>query len=191
MLSIAIFTVACKKNKAIQDKLPALANKNIITSLANCNVSLTEDMLTFESHEDLNEYVKFLETHSTNEIDRFETDNSFESYSRKTESILKEYEKLNEKQSVTSSEISEFRIKYADFITFSDEDFDFKIEGLFNRVVNQYGYVQIGNIVYKFEGLNVYNTNVENIQLLRNSNYSSNLISKATTQKTELKKQDK
>lgn len=188
ILGIAIFTISCNKNKVIQEEISSSNVKKEISSIANCKVSLTEDMLAFESEEDLNGYMKFLESHSTTEIDKFERDNSFESNARKTENILKEYEILNEKQNVTKDEISKFRTRYADFVTFTDDDFDLKIEGLFNRVVNQFGYVQIGNVVYKFVGLNIYNTNIENIQELRNSNYSSNLISKATTQKVELKK---
>ncbi len=188
IIAITTLNVGCKKDAQVIDtNVQELSNKKL-QGVENCTAMVSNDgFLSFESEEDLNEYYKFLETHNDQEIDELEARNGFMSYSRKVETILREYEILNENKETKMEEILSFRKQYEDYLKITDEDFFLKIEGLGNRIVNQDGYVQIANNIFKYEGTDIYNTDEQNLKLLKSSNYSSNLISKSETKIHELK----
>jgi hypothetical protein len=124
-------------------------------------------------------YYKYLETHSDDDIDKLELQNNFISYSRKVESILREYEILNENKETTRDEIIAFREKYKLYITITDEDFFPNIEGISNRLINSEGYIQVGDDISKYVNQKIYTTNIDNINLLENKSFSNELINES------------
>ena len=182
MLAIAASTifVACKK-----DEVKTTESGKTIAGLKNCNARLINDYFAFDSVQDMNNYVVYLETHSTEQINQLEQTNGFLSYDRHVEQILRGYELLNEDSTTTMQQILAFRTQHQNYLTITDEDFFLKIEGISNRVVNKDGYLQIGNDFFKYVGKTIYRTKVENKQLLYDANYTNNLVTKTEMQELQ------
>lgn len=183
VFGLGTMLTGCEKDEQITEmQESAKTSTKALSGIPNCEAIITNGYLSFKSEDDLNTYFKYLEMHTDREVDALEAKNGFMSYSRKVEMILRQYEILNENRSTKMEEILSFRKKNEDYLTITDEDFFLKIEGLFNRVVNQDGYVQIANNFFKYEGTTVYSTLKENAELLKRSDYSSGLVSKIETE---------
>lgn len=181
LLAVLPLVQSCTKKEATPSEIKNNTQK--INGIADCAFRLSNDYLVFDSHKDLDKYYQFLQTHQTQEINQFEVNNQFTSYSRKVENILKDYEILCESDNVTLDQIHNFQSENQKYVTITDEDFFLKIDGISNRIVNPDGYVQVGNRFFKHVGMTIYCTSIENKELLLNDNYTSNLVSQITVKK--------
>jgi hypothetical protein len=190
---IALFALACNKAENIeQNKSTNLkktrTNPVQITEIPECKVSISDGMLIFDSEIDVDRYYQYLSTKTIDEIFQFEVRNGFKSYTREVDLILKAYELLNENVNTQLSDIHNFWNSNSQYIEFTDEDYNEKIIGLHNSIINKDGLVQIGKLVLKHVGNIIYATNDINIDLLINNNYSSNLVTQSVTKSYEMKK---
>jgi len=181
-----IFTSCQKEEQVFQNQETETTLEKPLLGVENCNATIKNGYISFKTVADVNAYYKYLETHSDDDIDAMETQNNFISFDRKIESILREYEILNENENTTMNEIIAFRAQYKQYITITDEDYFPNIDGISNRLINSEGYLQVGEDISKYVKQNIYTTNIDNINLLETDSFSNELISKSEVKITEI-----
>ncbi len=183
IIAIGGITVqSCKKGHSLDDQ----DNSNILIDVPNCNAKIEDGILKFETYKDVIHYREYISKLSYEEINELEVRNGFQSYERKVNDLLIDYEKLNEDSSQTTQKIMSFRQKYSDYLTISDTDFNANIIGLDNRLINSDGYLIVDTFISRYIKNNIYTTSINNKQLLTLKKFKDKKVSITEIEKHEI-----